>query len=169
MRGFLLLCRYFARWTNICSRPFMAMKAEFCQPSYGKNLVNGASRRTPFTFLKPWQHLCQPYRRPPFRPDRRTSARSAEQSRAFHHADRHRQERMPLRLRRWLSYLWRHLSARLHRHRGSGQGPHLRRVQDGRGQDEGRVRNLQRGHGPSGLSARTHKELRKGEQSQAQL
>ena len=63
LRGFLLPCRYFARWTNICSRPFMAMKAEFCQCSYGKNLANGASSRTPLAFLKPWQLLCQAYRR----------------------------------------------------------------------------------------------------------
>ena len=65
MRGFLLPYRYFTRWTNFCSRPFMVMKAEFCQPSYGKNLVNGASRRTLAVFLKPWQLLCQAYRRPP--------------------------------------------------------------------------------------------------------
>ena len=59
MRGFLLLCKHFAQWTNICSRPFMAMKAEFCQHSYGKNLVNGQTFSIPFSFLKPWQHLCQ--------------------------------------------------------------------------------------------------------------
>ena len=39
------------------------MKAEFCQPSYGKNLANGASLRTIAVFLKPWQPLCQAYRR----------------------------------------------------------------------------------------------------------
>ena len=59
LRGFLLLCKYFARWTNICSRPFMAMKAEFCQHSYGKNLVNGQTFFTPSSLLKPWHLLCQ--------------------------------------------------------------------------------------------------------------
>ena len=65
LRGFLLLCKHFAQWTNICSRPFMAMKAEFCQYSYGKNLVNGQTFSIPFSFLKPWQLLCQAYRRSP--------------------------------------------------------------------------------------------------------
>ncbi len=113
--------------------------------------------------------LLQPHRCPSLGTHRRAASRRAQQPAALRYPDSRRPARMSVGVRQRLRYSRRHMPARLYRRCRPCQGPRCRRRPHDRGQDGGKIRNLQHRHRPPRVGTRTAHTLREGQQPQTPL